>query len=615
MKKWLTIILSISMCLLFLLTACKGTTTPTTQTVTGSVLVPTATTSTALTTPVITTVTAPTTTAGTDMVKDVKGRLVEKPQYGGAIIYRAGSGDLGEWDPNTAPTGNCITQGSIYDMLAGADWSVDRSVESYKSMFVDFFKSGKGYMMDSYEVSDPLTYIVHLRHGMSWQSKAPVNGREITADDVKYSIDREMGLGAFAKDGPGTESVPAWACLKETQVVDKYTIVFHLKYASPLFPQYWGCEYMPWIIPHEVVDTYGKGFKWNQAVGSGPWQVTDYVSDSSMTFAKNPNYYGVDDNFPQNHIPYADIMRILVIPDWSTSLAALRTGKISSLGGVGADDYTTLTKTNPSLLSKVSRGGAQALEINNSIPPYNDIRVRKAMQMSINLKEMNDTFNAGMGDTFPAMVTADFTDYATSLSNYPADVQEAFSYNPTKAKELLAEAGYPNGFKQIMPLGGPDTGADVVCNYFKAIGITTEEKIMDLPSLYGYIFSGNQPMVWYWSYGNWMPLEILNDFYGGQKTTYWNFGNVNDPVYNKMVDDIRAEPDAAKRTTMTKAAFVYGTSQFFTINRPSTVSFSFWQPWYKGYQGETRLGAYEQGAIPARVWIDQNLKLKLTGTR
>jgi len=610
--------LSATMCLLLILTACKtDTTAPTTSTVTGIVSTTTATTSTTVTTPVTTTTTAPVTgTTGAVMVKDVKGRLVEKPQYGGAIIYRSAASNFGSWDPNTSTTGlTALTHGSIYDQLTGADWSVDRSVNNYQSMFVDFFQFGKGAMMESYEVSDPLTYIVHLRHGMLWQNKAPVNGREVIADDVKYSVDRTLGLGAFAKDGPGAQSMTAWACLKEATVIDKYTIKFTLKYATPLFPQYWGCEYMPWVVPHEVVEKYGKGFKWDQAVGSGPWQVSDYVLDSSLTFVKNPTYYGVDDNFPENHIPYADMMRALVIPDWSTALAALRTGKISSLGGVGADDYKILTTSNPSLLWAINKGAAQALEINNSLKPWSDIRVRKAMQMSINLQEMNDVFSAGKGDNFPAMVCADFTDVSTKFEDYPADVQEGFTYNPTKAKALLAEAGYPNGFNQIMPLSGPDTGIDMVCKYFEAIGIKTEQKIMDIPSLYGYIFSGNQQMVWYWSYGNWMPLEILNNVYGGQKTTYWNFGNVDDPKFNKMVDDIRAESDPAKRTAMTKAAFVYGTSQFFTINRPSTVSFSFWQPWYKGYQGEVRLGAIQTAAIPARIWLDQGLKYKLTGQR
>jgi len=252
------------------------------------------------------------------------------------------------------------------------------------------------------------------------------------------------------------------------------------------------------------------------------------------------------------------------------------------------------------------------------LEPYSDVQVRKAMQMAIDIQALNDAFFQGEAGNFPSMVTPDWPDYHTPLSEYPQDVQEAFSYNPEKAKALLAEAGYPDGFKQEMPMssaaGTLDRDlADMFIQYWEDIGIETEIRTVEAAAMYSFATSGEQQMNWFWSSFTWMPTNALNTVSHGQATTPWNYGNVDDPYFNDITDKIREEPDAAKRDKMLKELFFYGTTQFYSVNGPIHYYYTTWWPWMKGYTGETRSCVWGVSQIYARVWIDQDLKAEILG--
>jgi peptide/nickel transport system substrate-binding protein len=101
--------------------------------------------------------------------------------------------------------------------------------------------------------------------------------------------------------------------------------------------------------PPETVAKYGDMKDWQNAVGTGPFMLTDYVSGSSITFARNPDYWMKDPLHPQNQLPYVDGVKLLIIPDTSTALSALRTGKLDVMEAVVWDDTVSLKKTSPDL--------------------------------------------------------------------------------------------------------------------------------------------------------------------------------------------------------------------------------------------------------------------------
>ena len=551
--------------------------------------------------------------AGPEMVRDIKGRLVEKPQYGGTVTISV-DGNPTSWDPAAGHTGGAgyMVNGSMYDVLLGGDWSIDRSVNPYTAVYIPP-EATIGFSAESYENPDPLTYIVHLRQGMRWQNKPPVNGREVTAEDLKYTVERGVCIGEF--EGASHDfTYHTWELVESIEVMDKYTCVIKLKEPFALFTEYWGCEWMPWIHPREVVETHGYDYTWEQAVGHGPWQIADVVIDGAMTFEKHPNYYGIDDNFPENNIPYADRLKVLLIQDWSTRLAALRTGKIDQIG-MGWEDAKTLKETDPQLLWVDRPNTCRVVDLNMGIEPYSDVRVRKAMQMAINLEELAATYYGGTADPWPYMGHKSFPAYYAGFDEMPADVQEAFTFDPEGAKDLLTAAGYPNGFKQEMPLSGPWDLADLFIAYWEGIGIETEIRLMEGAAYSDFIYSGNADMVWIWSCGYWMPTQIYEYWYGGQETVPWNFSNANDPVFNQYRKDILANPDAAERTRLIKEGFIYGVGQYFYTAGPVQVANVAWQPWLKGYQGEDRITSVAFGPTWARVWVDQDLKYEMTGKR
>ena len=553
---------------------------------------------------------------GPEMVRDINGNLVEKPRYGGTITVSATSNPIC-WDPyrNLGGGASDFGQCSIYDVLIGGDWSVDRDESSFLTKNI-LLQYTTGFSAESWENPDPLTYVIHLRQGMKFQNKPPVNGREVVANDVKYSIDRMLGLGEFAEVG-GSPYVgfSAWTVLESVEVVDKYTVIFHLNKASPTFPDYWGPEVTPFIHPREVVDTYGENFRWDQAVGHGPWMVDDVVIDSGITYLKHPQYYGVDANFPDNPIPYADKLKVLIITDDSTRFAALRTGKLD-LVYTDWENAGTLRETDPQLKWARTPGSCQVVNLNYAKEPYTDIRVRKAMQMAINLPEIADTLFGGNGDSYPFMASKGaMAAYFTPFDELDAETQEGFTYNPERAKELLAEAGYPNGFKQEMPMNAASDLADLFIAYWNQVGIETDIRLMEGAAYSSFVYGGEQEIAWFWSCGTWYPLEVLNFWYGGQDTVPWNFANTDDPVFNDLMDRIRVEQDQMERDSLMKEAFLYGTTQFYYTAAPSVDSYRLWSPWLKGYQGEIRLVVTAEAHTFARTWVDQDLKYEMTGTR
>ena len=125
---------------------------------------------------------------------------------------------------------------------------------------------------------------------------------------------------------------------ESVEATDKYTVVMKLKEprlrALNLILDGWNAV----IQPPEVIEQYGDMQDWRNIVGTGPYTITDFTKGSSITWTKNPNYWGYDEKYPENRLPYIDTYRALLMPDMSTRLAALRTGKVDMMDFKNASD-------------------------------------------------------------------------------------------------------------------------------------------------------------------------------------------------------------------------------------------------------------------------------------
>ena len=560
------------------------------------------------------------------------------PQYGGTIVVPYTSMGGASFD-------NYSFIGADYQYwletpFSPVDPTLDRQTWSYLVGFTPV-QYCVGNLLENWEITDPETITGHVRQGIHWQDKAPVNGREFVASDIQAHYDRLMGTGGgFTQPAPMYIGMSPPGFVKAT-ATDKYTIVF--KFSTPTAAStglqgltdpfaFNSIEAPEWVAlggppknepapagppsgppgpgsappPAET----GPLNDWHNAVGTGPWMLTDYVDGSSMTFTKNPNYWAYDQRYPQNKLPYADELNILTMPDTATELAALRTGKIDTLGNVDWQQAAELVKTNPELQQVAVPMGATAVAPRNDEAPFTDIRVREALQMSLNLPEIAKSYFGGTVDGTPCWISPALKGYAFAYEDWPQSLIDEYSYNPTQAKQLLSDAGYPNGFKtDIVASPMYDVGLlQIIKSQFMDIGVDMSINMMaDQGSFGAYVTAGKDDQMVAW--GSAMIQDsmapILSRYDANNLSLNWC--HVNDPGYQAIVAKFAAATDPAEIPGIMAESDEYVLEHHFFVTTFATVDYNIWQPYLKGYGGEPWLdwgGTY----MFARMWINQTAK-------
>ena len=574
-------------------------------------------------TTVTTTTNKPATTTVTTTSTSVSGNWWDSlgtPQYGGTIVLRSDK-DFTNFDPYGNDSLPDIMEGYM-ERLFSDNWTVDPAIFDYSLGFRpnDYVA---GLLAKSWEFSDPNTFVVHLRQGIHWQNIAPVNGREFTADDVVYHYDRLYGIGdGFTKVASYHTGDTAYAMLKSVTASDKYTVAFSSTTPNPEYVleilqaapgAFWSIE------APEAVKLWGDLSDWHHAIGTGAFILTDFVSNSSATLTKNPDYWGFDERYPKNKLPYADSIKVLIIPDISTALAGLRTGKIDVLDKNSVQNAQSMKKTNPEILQiGVVLSQAYTVDPRNDVAPFKDIRVRKAMQMAIDLPTIAKSYYSGTADPWPSALTSNYLKgWGFSYDQWPQDLKDEYAYNPTAAKKLLSDAGYPNGFKTniVADITGDVDLLQVVKSYFASVGIDMTIQTMDTTSWINYVQTGRkQDQLAQKSVGNlgltFEPIKQLNRF---KTTDSTNWEMVNDPVFNDFYNKALAATTVNAFKQVITDANKYVVQQHFTISLLQPTLFGLYQPWLKGYRGQDR--SISGGSGPnmlfyygPRFSIDQNLK-------
>ena len=273
------------------------------------------------------------------------GKVVTAPEYGGVLTVAQGAEPAGLDHYVSAWPSNYT--GGVLEKLGMGDWGLDRDVWDFRTAFTPMsFRTGA--LAESWEQPDPLTYIFHIRKGVYWHDKAPMSGRELTAKDVEYNFHRMTGLGSGYTEPSefriNLQNVP----LESVTATDKYTVVMKLKEPSLAALAILIDDPLTFIYPPEVIEEHGDANDWRNLVGTGPWMITDLVDGSSVTFSKNPNYWGYDEKYPENRLPYIDKVERLLMTDSATRLAAMRTGQVAYLGlGVSAPPQSRRCREPP----------------------------------------------------------------------------------------------------------------------------------------------------------------------------------------------------------------------------------------------------------------------------
>ena len=563
----------------------------------------------------------PAAAADREMVRDPStGQMILKPQYGGSIA-EAWTSDPPHTDTWWGSSSRDVVS-FFLEKLGIGDWGLDRDTFDFKSNFTPESVL-RGQLAESVEVVSPTELVFHIRPGVYWHDKAPMNGRELVADDIVFSFNRMTGLGSdFAEKSPGAGSITNLP-IESIEATDKYTVVFKLSElnlnALPMI--YNEAHSGGWIYPPEVIEQYGHMQDWKTAVGTGPYMLTDWVKGSAITYTKNPNYWGHDEKFPENRLPYLDEVKALIIPDPSTRLTALRTGQIARLINVTFDEANTIRNTNPELPWTSVLGVPWTFAMDVRKPPFDDIRVRTAMQLALDTETINDTLFGGLGDTTPYGVAGPATiGFSTPYAEWPQEIKDNYAYDPERAKQLLAEAGYPDGFETKLEYPSENSAwhntdhAQLAVAYWAEIGVDVEldlnERAVVVPRINAHTYEG---MTYGMRSNNWNPPVFIRVV--GYSDHMWNAAGAQDPVYDAMVDAVDSAASREEQMELTRKADDYFIAQQWVTSGPLTPSFSFWQPWIVGFNGEFSLGGGYYNAHLPRVWIDADLREEMTGTR
>ena len=542
-----------------------------------------------------------------------------EPQYGGELTLRINT-DINIFDPYF--TGHHFQVYSTWmEQLFADDWTTDPAVYGYKIGFHPG-QFVKGFLAESGKFTDAATYVVRIRKGIHWQDLPPVNGREFTADDVAYHYHRLYGLGSgFTKPVPAHTTDSIFKNLVSVTAADRYTVVFKWKSSNPeLVMETLVGNHGPTacIEAREAVEKWGVLNDWHYAVGTGPFILKDFVPGKSATFVRNPDYWGYDERYPQNKLPYVDKLNILMIPEEAEAVEALRAGKLDVIEGISLQQVQAIEKTNPELVRFTRlRVSCDTLDPRNDVPPFNDIRVRKAMQLAINLPAIVKTYYGGAADPYPqTLTTSAMKGWGFPYAEWPEDLKAEYDYNPTAAKQLLADAGYPRGFKTNIITEGTQNLAllQIIKDYYSAVGIDMEIRTMDSESWVAYCRTSrkyDQMVNRHGAGALGMVSEPLNHLERFRVGFPANYSMVNDPVFESFYIHALSVTCIDDFKQIVRTANEYVARQHFAISLVQPNLFGLTQPWLKGYSGQFGAQTNHNELLSfylARFWINRNLK-------
>ena len=478
-----------------------------------------------------------------------------------------------------------------------------------------------GPVGESWEIgTNPVTFTFHIRHGIMWAGNSILGmaPRELTADDVVFSMQRsQVGVmvnGTLQK----TMVAGIYTFITDRIAVDKYTVKLVCNKFDANWAYYLGYGYMPGMItcPESGNATVGGGSEdWKNQVSDGPFIISDYTSGSGVTYTRNPNYWEKTTiNGKQYQLPFIDKLVYPIIPDEAALVASLRTGKLDWWGATKKQYADSLKQTSPSLIqSNYLADRVITFKMNRIDNQYLKIKdVRRALMIGTDFGTIRDLVYSG-GDLLGWPIPRGDPSY-TAIENLPASTKQLFTYDSAAAKKMIADAGFPNGFKVTLSIQANDADqasiAALLVDQWSKIGVTLSIRVMDATA---FTQSGNDRTydinTLIMSTANPIVPENWANVVPNPPNNGWIY-NLNEPfagMYQQMI----TEMDAAKRAGYIKTLGIamMDDGAWLPFANPNNLN-CYW-PWMKNYFNETDTGYHNAVPMISRLWIDQALKKSL----
>jgi peptide/nickel transport system substrate-binding protein len=329
----------------------------------------------------------------------IAGSEMEPPKYGGSVeigtVYSTISAL--SWDNYDFNWKHNHDTGAVYEQLFAADVSQARSRGGKATLIPDAYIPTDlltGELAEKWEFRDnPLQAVITLRKGVMFPDKPGVMAaRELVADDVVFAYNR---LEKSPKKISGY-----FDHLERVEATDRHTVVFTFKNYNAEWDYRFGWGYYSGIVPKEVADA-GAG-NWKNVNGTGPFQLAEFVQGNSNTYVKNPVYWGTEKiNGVETKLPLVDKVVFRTIKDEATYLTALRTAKLDILETIRWSAVEELKKNAPQLQwSKWLNMSGTFLSMRVDTKPFDDIRVRRALNLAVNKQEIVKEYYGGNAELF-----------------------------------------------------------------------------------------------------------------------------------------------------------------------------------------------------------------------
>ncbi|MCO5222802.1 MAG: ABC transporter substrate-binding protein [Thermomicrobiales bacterium] len=447
---------------------------------------------------------------------------------GGTLIFNNGTNPSG-LDPHIAgAVASWYVMDQVFDRLLRLDPETSEPGPS---------------LAESYEVSeDGLTYTFNLRSGVTFS-----NGRELTSDDVKWSFERIMDpeVPAVAKG--------YFSALDSIETPDASTVI--LNYTEPFAPLLLAlCRLETSILPQEAVEDTAT---WEVApIGSGPFIIESNVKDQSVVLVRNENYW-------EEGLPYLARVEHRIIPQAETAVANIRTGDIHGTE-VAAKDIESLADNEGVNVELLTSSLWPHLSVNTSVAPFDNLQVRQAIRCGFNRDDIMQAAFYGTGMISNTMLPEG--------NPYRAEV-DGWAYDPDRAKQLMADAGYADGFSvtmRIVPaVAWEPAAAQIIQAYLSELNINIEIEQIESTTWFSEVFTNSEFEMSMTAHSSKVDpdLSMLDILHSGELGTK-NYTRFSDPEMDELLDQGRGSTNPDERMeTYAKAQEIFvDRSGYFVLN-------------------------------------------------
>lgn len=477
---------------------------------------------------------------------------------------------------------NCVSRSpkSFSPALEMDGISYNASSQQIYNRLVEFQRGSteiEPALAESWEVSeDGLTYTFHLRKGVKFHSnKEFTPSRDFNADDVVFSFNRQLDPNhpyhnVSKATYPYFKSMKFPTLLQAVEKVDDHTVKFTLTRKDATFVSSLGMDFTS-IYSAEYADAMLKAGKPEAVdttpIGTGPFAFTGYVLDQASRYVAHKEYWNGKADF--------DRLIFEIVPDATTRYAKLQAGQCDLIDFPNATDIEKM-KTDPkvNLLSQAGLNIAY-VAFNTEKAPFDNVKVRQALNLAVDKKAIIDVVYQGAGVAAKNPLPPTIWGYNDSLPES--------EFNLEKAKQLLAEAGYPNGFETelwVQPVvrasnPNPRRMSEIIQADWAKIGVKAKLVTYEWGDYIKRTKAGELTAGTYgWSGDNGDPDNFLSPLFGSPNVGNSNYARFNNPELDAMLDNAIGLSDKEERAKIYEQAQVLLREQAPWINVAHSINFA-----------------------------------------